>query len=96
MKLNIENLSKTYANGVQALNNVTLEIENGMFGLLGPNGAGKSTLMRIIATLQEADSGMVHFGKVNVLEQKHDVKKVLGYLSFPLSRRPDSGPIYQG
>jgi ABC-type multidrug transport system ATPase subunit len=80
MKLKIENLTKTYANGVRALNSVSLEIENGMFGLLGPNGAGKSTLMRIIATLQEADSGSIHFGKVNVLEQKNDVKKVLGYL----------------
>ncbi|MGB6036907.1 MAG: ATP-binding cassette domain-containing protein, partial [Cryomorphaceae bacterium] len=55
--IRIENLSKTYPNGVKALDNVSLEINNGMFGLLGPNGAGKSSLMRTLATLQEADSG---------------------------------------
>ncbi len=53
--LSIKNLSKTYPNGVKALNNVSIEIENGMFGLLGPNGAGKSSLMRTLSTLQEAD-----------------------------------------
>ena len=57
MKLNIDNISKTYPNGVQALKNVSIEIGNGIFGLLGPNGAGKSTLMRTIAALQDADSG---------------------------------------
>lgn len=57
MKLVIDSLSKIYANGVKALNDVTLTLGNGMFGLLGPNGAGKSSLMRTIATLQEADSG---------------------------------------
>ena len=51
MELIIDNVSKTYSNGVQALQNISLEIPNGMFGLLGPNGAGKSTLMRTIATL---------------------------------------------
>ncbi|MBU0474077.1 MAG: ABC transporter ATP-binding protein [Bacteroidetes bacterium] len=80
MKLKINNLSKKYSNGIQALDNVNLEIENGMFGLLGPNGAGKSTLMRIIATLQDADSGNITFENINVLEQKNEVKKVLGYL----------------
>ena len=59
MQLKIENLSKRYSNGVQALENVSLTIPTGMFGLLGPNGAGKSTLMRTLATLQEADSGAV-------------------------------------
>jgi len=80
MELKINNLSKKYANGVQALNNVSLNISNGMFGLLGPNGAGKSTLMRIIATLQEADKGQITFNNINVLEQKQELKKVLGYL----------------
>jgi ABC-type multidrug transport system ATPase subunit len=80
MELNIDSLSKTYANGVKALDNVSLKITSGMFGLLGPNGAGKSTLMRIIATLQEADSGNISFDKINVLEQKQKVKQVLGYL----------------
>ena len=63
-----------------ALNDVSLDITTGLFGLLGPNGAGKSTLMRTIATLQEADSGAIHFGDIDVLAQKNDVKKLLGYL----------------
>lgn len=80
MELLIKNLSKTYANGVVALDDVSLEIPTGLFGLLGPNGAGKSTLMRTIATLQEADSGEISLGDINVLKQKNDVKKILGYL----------------
>jgi len=80
MELSISDLSKTYANGVVALDNVALNISTGLFGLLGPNGAGKSTLMRTIATLQEADSGQITFEGINVLEQKSEVKKVLGYL----------------
>ncbi len=59
--LTISHLSKTYANGVRALDDVSLTIDRGLFGLLGPNGAGKSTLMRTIATLQEADSGTIVF-----------------------------------
>ncbi|PAM96342.1 multidrug ABC transporter ATP-binding protein [Flavobacterium sp. IR1] len=78
--LSISNLSKTYSNGVKALQNITLDIPVGMFGLLGPNGAGKSTLMRTIATLQEADSGAVKLGDIDVLKQKHELRKVLGYL----------------
>lgn len=80
MELIIEGLSKTYPSGVKALDNVTLTIPHGMFGLLGPNGAGKSTLMRIIATLQEADSGSVMLGDLNVLEEKQKVRQLLGYL----------------
>jgi len=80
MQLSINNLSKTYANGVVALDDVSLDIPTGLFGLLGPNGAGKSTLMRTIATLQEADSGEISFEGINVLRQKSEVKKVLGYL----------------
>jgi ABC-type multidrug transport system ATPase subunit len=80
MKLTINNLSKTYDNGVKALQNVSLEIPNGMFGLLGPNGAGKSTLMRTIATLQDADQGSIHLDSINVQEDKHALRKVLGYL----------------
>ena len=76
----ISDLSKTYNNGVKALQNVSLQIPQGMFGLLGPNGAGKSTLMRIIATLQEADSGNIQFGTLNVLEHPNELRKVLGYL----------------
>jgi len=80
MELLIRNLSKTYANGVVALDDVSLEIPTGLFGLLGPNGAGKSTLMRTIATLQEADSGEITFEGIDVLRQKSQVKKILGYL----------------
>jgi ABC-2 type transport system ATP-binding protein len=80
MGLSINNLFKTYANGVVALDDVSLKIPTGLFGLLGPNGAGKSTLMRTIATLQEADSGEVTFEGIDVLRQKSEVKKVLGYL----------------
>jgi ABC-2 type transport system ATP-binding protein len=80
VNLAIEHLSKTYANGVRALNDVTLEIPTGMFGLLGPNGAGKSTLMRTIATLQQPDSGTIRLGEIDVLKQPDDVRKILGYL----------------
>jgi len=79
-KLKIENLSKTYSNGVKALDDINLEITNGMFGLLGPNGAGKSTLMRTLATLQEADSGSAWLDDINILKEPTAVRKVLGYL----------------
>jgi ABC-type multidrug transport system ATPase subunit len=80
LTLRIEGLSKTYPNGVKALQNVDLTIPTGMFGLLGPNGAGKSTLMRTIATLQEADGGSIRLGDIDVLRQKDAVRRVLGYL----------------
>ena len=80
MAVTISGLSKTYPNGVKALKNVSLTIGNHMFGLLGPNGAGKSTLMRTVATLQEPDSGSVHVDGLDVLKQKNEVRKVLGYL----------------
>jgi ABC-2 type transport system ATP-binding protein len=80
MELRIENLSKTYKNGVKALDNVSLTIPAGMYGLLGPNGAGKSTLMRTLATLQEPDSGSARLGDIDVLKQKDDVRRRLGYL----------------
>lgn len=78
--LTISNISKTYANGVRALHDVSLEIPRGMFGLLGPNGAGKSTLMRTIATLQGVDAGRIAFDDIDVLNDKHEARKVLGYL----------------
>jgi len=80
MELRIEGLSKTYGNGVKALDDVSLTIPRGMFGLLGPNGAGKSTLMRTIATLQEPDKGSITLGALDVLKQKLEVRKLLGYL----------------
>ena len=80
MQLTIHNLSKTYANGVQALKDVNLDIPTGMYGLLGPNGAGKSTLMRTLATLQDADEGTVTLGNIDVLNDRDAVRQVLGYL----------------
>lgn len=80
MKLQITGLSKTYKNGVKALDNVNLEIGTGMFGLLGPNGAGKSSLMRTISTLQSPDSGTITFGDIDVLNDQMSLRKVLGYL----------------
>jgi ABC-type multidrug transport system ATPase subunit len=80
MQLRIQGLSKRYPNGTQALRDVSLSIDQGMFGLLGPNGAGKSTLMRTLATLQEADAGSVSLGQIDVLRQKDEVRRVLGYL----------------
>jgi ABC-2 type transport system ATP-binding protein len=80
MQLKIQSLSKTYPNGVRALKNVTLTINQGMFGLLGPNGAGKSSLMRTIATLQEADEGTVFLDDLDVLKNKEQVRQILGYL----------------
>ena len=79
-KLIISNLSKTYGNGVEALKGINLEISTGMFGLLGPNGAGKSTLMRTIATLQDADEGKIMLNDIDVMSQKMQIRKVLGYL----------------
>ncbi len=80
LELRIEGLSKTYPNGVKALQDVSLTIPTGMFGLLGPNGAGKSTLMRTIATLQEADAGAITLGDIDVLREKDKVRRLLGYL----------------
>jgi ABC-2 type transport system ATP-binding protein len=80
IELRIENLSKTYQNGVKALDNVSLTIPAGMYGLLGPNGAGKSTLMRTLATLQEPDSGSAQLGDIDVLKQKDELRQRLGYL----------------
>ena len=78
--LQINNLTKTYPNGVKALNGITLEITNGMFGLLGSNGAGKSSLMRTIASLQEPSSGSVLFNNIDVVKHPHQIRKQLGYL----------------
>jgi len=80
MAIVISNLSKTYNNGVKALDNISLYVNKGMFGLLGPNGAGKSSLMRTLATLQEPDSGSVFFDEIDVLSNPMELRKVLGYL----------------
>ena len=80
MELQIRDISKTYSNGVRALKDVTVTVPAGMYGLLGPNGAGKSTLMRMIATLQEPDTGTITHGGIDVVRQKDEIRKTLGYL----------------
>jgi len=80
MPIKISNLSKTYNNGVKALDNICLDFNKGMLGLLGPNGAGKSTFMRTLATLQEPDSGSILFDEIDVLKNPMELRKVLGYL----------------
>lgn len=80
MTLTLSNISKTYSNGVQALKNISLTIPKGMYGLLGPNGAGKSTLMRTLATLQDPDEGSIYIEKIDLLNQKNEVRQMLGYL----------------
>ena len=80
MALTITGLSKTYPNGVKALKNLSLSIGNSMFGLVGPNGAGKSSLMRTVATLQDPDSGSISLDGIDVLRQKDEVRRILGYL----------------
>jgi ABC-type multidrug transport system ATPase subunit len=80
MELQIRSISKTYSNGVRALDDVSLTIPPGMYGLLGPNGAGKSTLMRIVATLQEPDEGTIRLGDIDVVAEKDRTREVLGYL----------------
>lgn len=91
--LTINNLTKTYANGVKALNNVSLQIPTGMFGLLGPNGAGKSSLMRTLATLQEPDSGEATLGDINIFSDKDALRKVLGYLPQEFGVYPRVSPL---
>ncbi len=90
--LTINNLSKTYPNGVRALRDISLDIPCGLFGLLGPNGAGKSSLMRTLATLQRADAGSVRLGDIDVLNQPKALRQVLGYLpqEFGLYPRSDA------
>jgi ABC-type multidrug transport system ATPase subunit len=78
--LTLRHLHKTYANGVHATNDISLDIPTGLFGLLGPNGAGKSSLMRTIATLQKPDSGSIHLDGVDVLQNPQALRRQLGYL----------------
>jgi len=93
MELVIKNVDKKYSDGVHALNNVSLTIPTGMFGLIGPNGAGKSSLMRTIATLQDADSGSITLGDINVLDDKDAVRRVLGYLPQEFGVYPRTSAI---
>jgi ABC-type multidrug transport system ATPase subunit len=78
--LKISGLIKTYTGGIQALSGVNLEILPGVFGLLGPNGAGKTTLMKILATLLEPDSGAAEMNGIDLINDQHGTRKILGYL----------------
>ncbi len=80
MKIDIQGLSKTYKNGKTALEDINLEIGNGMFGLLGPNGAGKSSLMRILVTIMKASSGNVNVDGYDLVKNRKEIRKMLGYL----------------
>ena len=91
--LKLQGLSKTYPGGVQALNDVTLDVPAGMFGLLGPNGAGKSTLMRTIATLQAPDEGSIHLGEVDALANPEALRQRLGYLPQEFGAFPRTSPL---
>ncbi|HEY4650763.1 MAG TPA: ABC transporter ATP-binding protein, partial [Pontibacter sp.] len=90
MTLQITNITKTYPNGVQALRDITLTIPNGMYGLLGPNGAGKSTLMRILATLQEPDTGSIYLDRMDMLNRQEEVRQTLGYLPQEFGLYPNA------
>jgi ABC-type multidrug transport system ATPase subunit len=92
-RLEVRGLTKTYGNGVRALQGVDLDIPAGMFGLLGPNGAGKSTLMRTIATLQEPDAGTIRLGDIDVLRDKDAVRRLLGYLPQDFGVYPHLDPL---
>lgn len=78
--LSINNLTLTYKNGFQAIDNISLEINNGMFGLLGPNGAGKSSLMKTIVGLQQPSSGNIFFNDVDIIKNPEFIKQNLGFL----------------
>ncbi len=86
--LKIENLTHVYSGGVRALDNISLDIGQGMFGLLGPNGAGKSTLMRDVATLQTPTKGSIRFGDIDVIAEPEKLRRVLGYLPQDFWRLP--------
>lgn len=88
--LHIQNVSKSYPNGVKALQNISLTIPPGMYGLLGPNGAGKSSLMRTLATLQDPDEGSIFFGNIDIVNDKEELQKTLGYLPQDFGLHPNA------
>jgi ABC-2 type transport system ATP-binding protein len=92
MQLTVENLSKNYRGGVQALRNLQLSLKPGVLGLLGPNGAGKSTLMRILATITRASSGSVLWNDADIARNTETLRDVLGYLPQDFGSIPISAP----
>jgi ABC-2 type transport system ATP-binding protein len=91
--LNLTGISKTYPGGVQALQDIHLEVPRGMFGLLGPNGAGKSSLMRTIATLQQPDGGSITFNGIDILQDKTALRRTLGYLPQEFGAYPRTSAL---
>jgi ABC-2 type transport system ATP-binding protein len=91
--LNLTGISKTYPGGVQAMQDINLEVSRGMFGLLGPNGAGKSSLMRTIATLQQPDRGSITFNGIDILQDKTALRRTLGYLPQEFGAYPRTSAL---
>jgi ABC-2 type transport system ATP-binding protein len=91
--LNLTGISKTYPGGLQAMQDIHLDVPRGMFGLLGPNGAGKSTLMRTIATLQQPDSGAITFNGIDILQDKTALRRTLGYLPQEFGAYPRTSAL---
>lgn len=85
----IENLDKFYGKK-QALKNVNLKIESGMFGLLGPNGAGKTTLMKVLATLLQKSNGEVSICGVPIAKSE-EIRRMTGYLPQDFSMYGNMG-----
>ena len=91
--LSLTGISKTYPGGVHALQDIHLDVPKGMFGLLGPNGAGKTTLMRTIATLQQPDSGSITFKGIDILQDKNELRRKLGYLPQEFGAYPRTSTL---
>ncbi len=80
MELHIDNVSKTYADGTRAVQDLSLTVSEGLIGLLGPNGAGKSTLMQLIATITTPTAGTLRWNGTDIVERPAAMRRVLGYL----------------
>ncbi len=80
VELQIDNVSKTYGDGTEAVRDVSLTVSEGLIGLLGPNGAGKSTLMRLIATITTPTAGTLRWNGTDIADRPTVIRRALGYL----------------